>query len=193
MSGEGLSWDARGAQRAAAHPTRTHPTLLTHPAHPTRTHPVFDRHGAALLEPERAEWRGPLSLRSPLATPISSTSTMSPPNPKDKKKPKRKHHNSPKSTHQAKDKRRPPHVHAQCSASKKKKAKASSSVLASFRQKLQGSKFRWLNEQLYTQTSDSSCALIEQNPQYFEQYHAGYREVGIGREERSAKREERAG
>ena len=105
---------------------------------------------------------------------------MSP--PKDKKKPKRKHHNSPKSTHQAKDKRRPPHVHAQCSASKKKKkAKASSSVLASFRQKLQGSKFRWLNEQLYTQTSDSSCALIEQNPQYFEQYHAGYREVGIGR------------
>jgi len=108
---------------------------------------------------------------------------MSPPNPKDKKKPKRKHHNSPKSTHQAKDKRRPPHVHAQCSASKKKKAKASSSssVLASFRQKLQGSKFRWLNEQLYTQTSDSSCALIEQNPQYFEQYHAGYREVGTGR------------
>ena len=158
-------------------PTRTHPPCSPHPHSP-----CVRPHGAALLEPERAEWRGPLSLRSPLATPISSTSTMSPPNPKDKKKPKRKHHKSPKSTHQVKDKRRPPHVHAQCSASKKKKkASSSSSVLASFRQKLQGSKFRWLNEQLYTQTSDSSCALIEQNPQYFEQYHAGYREVGIGR------------
>jgi len=104
------------------------------------------------------------------------------PKDKDKEKPKRKHHKSPKSTHQAKDKRRPPHIHAPCSASKKKKASSSSSVLASFRQKLQGSKFRWLNEQLYTQTSDSSCALIEQNPQYFEQYHVGYREVGIDRE-----------
>lgn len=58
----------------------------------------------------------------------------------------------------------------------KTSTKKATSILASFKQKLQGSKFRWLNEQLYTSTSQSSCSLIKENPEYFDQYHAGYRE-----------------
>ena len=76
-----------------------------------------------------------------------------------------KHKNHPKN---------PQRPHA--STKKSSKTNKTTSVLASFKQKLQGSKFRWLNEQLYTQSSQSSCSLIEQNPQYFEQYHVGYRE-----------------
>ena len=61
-------------------------------------------------------------------------------------------------------------------ASLKSGRRRPASILASFKQKLQGSKFRWLNEQLYTSTSQSSCSLIERNPEYFDQYHVGYRE-----------------
>jgi ribosomal RNA-processing protein 8 len=57
-----------------------------------------------------------------------------------------------------------------------KASTSGTSILAAFKQKLQGSKFRWLNEQLYSSSSQSSCALLKQHPQYFEQYHEGYRE-----------------
>ena len=69
-----------------------------------------------------------------------------------------------------------PHHASVRSPTSSSKQRRPTSILASFKQKLQGSKFRWLNEQLYTSTSQSSCCLMERNPEYFDQYHAGYRE-----------------
>lgn len=42
--------------------------------------------------------------------------------------------------------------------------------------KLKGSRFRWINEQLYTSTSSKALALIGQQPELFDEYHKGFRE-----------------
>lgn len=42
--------------------------------------------------------------------------------------------------------------------------------------KLKGSRFRWINEQLYTSTSSKALALIAQQPELFDEYHKGFRE-----------------
>lgn len=41
--------------------------------------------------------------------------------------------------------------------------------------KLTGSRFRWINEQLYTITSKDALELIQQQPQLFDEYHDGFR------------------
>lgn len=41
--------------------------------------------------------------------------------------------------------------------------------------KLTGSRFRWINEQLYTITSDEALKLIQEQPQLFDEYHDGFR------------------
>lgn len=41
--------------------------------------------------------------------------------------------------------------------------------------KLTGSRFRWINEQLYTITSDEALKLIQNQPQLFDEYHEGFR------------------
>ncbi|EGV64932.1 25S rRNA (adenine645-N1)-methyltransferase [Yamadazyma tenuis] len=41
--------------------------------------------------------------------------------------------------------------------------------------KLSGSRFRWINEQLYTITSDSALKLIKEQPSLFDEYHQGFR------------------
>lgn len=41
--------------------------------------------------------------------------------------------------------------------------------------KLSGSRFRWLNEQLYTTPGDESFTLFQEKPELFEHYHAGFR------------------
>ncbi|CCE61284.1 hypothetical protein TPHA_0A02020 [Tetrapisispora phaffii CBS 4417] len=41
--------------------------------------------------------------------------------------------------------------------------------------KLTGSRFRWINEQLYTIQSDDALKLIEEQPQIFDEYHDGFR------------------
>lgn len=58
----------------------------------------------------------------------------------------------------------------------RKPAKAKLSTLNSLKQKLQGSKFRWLNEQMYTKTGEDSLAMIRETPRLFDEYHQGYRE-----------------
>lgn len=40
---------------------------------------------------------------------------------------------------------------------------------------LSGSKFRWLNEKLYTTTGKESFDLFTNNPEYFDIYHKGFR------------------
>uniref|UniRef100_A0A060TD75 Ribosomal RNA-processing protein 8 n=1 Tax=Blastobotrys adeninivorans TaxID=409370 RepID=A0A060TD75_BLAAD len=42
-------------------------------------------------------------------------------------------------------------------------------------QKLMGSRFRWINEQLYTLPSEKALDLIKQHPSMFEEYHSGFR------------------
>lgn len=41
--------------------------------------------------------------------------------------------------------------------------------------KLSGSRFRWINEQLYTITSDDALNLIKDQPALFDEYHEGFR------------------
>lgn len=41
--------------------------------------------------------------------------------------------------------------------------------------KLSGSRFRWINEQLYTISSESAVQLIKQQPNLFDEYHQGFR------------------
>jgi ribosomal RNA-processing protein 8 len=42
--------------------------------------------------------------------------------------------------------------------------------------KLKGSRFRWINEQLYTNTSSTALDLITKQPELFDEYHKGFRE-----------------
>ncbi|GAV52486.1 hypothetical protein ZYGR_0AG04770 [Zygosaccharomyces rouxii] len=41
--------------------------------------------------------------------------------------------------------------------------------------KLTGSRFRWINEQLYTISSEDALRLIQEQPQLFDEYHDGFR------------------
>lgn len=41
--------------------------------------------------------------------------------------------------------------------------------------KLSGSRFRWINEQLYTITSENALKLIKEQPSLFDEYHQGFR------------------
>ena len=47
---------------------------------------------------------------------------------------------------------------------------------AAMRQKLVSARFRHLNETLYTAPSDTALGLFDQNPEMFEDYHAGFRQ-----------------
>lgn len=41
------------------------------------------------------------------------------------------------------------------------------------RQRLQGGRFRWLNETLYTTDGQAALRMMRQEPQLMEQYHEG--------------------
>lgn len=43
------------------------------------------------------------------------------------------------------------------------------------REKISGSRFRWINEQLYTISSEDALKLIKDNPELFDEYHNGFR------------------
>jgi hypothetical protein len=49
-----------------------------------------------------------------------------------------------------------------------------SALQQKMQQKLAGSKFRWINETLYTTKSDSSYKLFQEQPELFEIYHQGF-------------------
>lgn len=51
----------------------------------------------------------------------------------------------------------------------------SSSIQNAFKARLAGSRFRVLNEELYTTTSQESFVRFSRNPELFEQYHDGFR------------------
>jgi ribosomal RNA-processing protein 8 len=54
-------------------------------------------------------------------------------------------------------------------------SKSSSSLQKSFQERLTGSRFRILNEELYTTTSTTAFARFQSNPNLFDEYHQGFR------------------
>ena len=52
----------------------------------------------------------------------------------------------------------------------------SSGFLARLQNKVKGSKFRWINEQLYTQSGKESLQMIKEDESLFDIYHQGFRE-----------------
>lgn len=60
------------------------------------------------------------------------------------------------------------------------KKKCKPSILKQMRQRLQGGHFRWLNEQLYTQSSNKAVDLMGDDPRLYDQYHDGFREQTKG-------------
>lgn len=54
-------------------------------------------------------------------------------------------------------------------------ARAKSALQQSFLARLSGSRFRELNEDLYTTTSDTAFKRFSENPELFDQYHEGFR------------------
>lgn len=49
-------------------------------------------------------------------------------------------------------------------------------MLDQLRDKMKGSKFRWINEQLYTQSGEKSLEMIKNDKALFDIYHEGFRE-----------------
>src|SRR3990167_432227 len=57
----------------------------------------------------------------------------------------------------------------------KKKKSAPSSETEKLKERLKGSRFRWLNEQMYTTRSEETAKLIDESPELFAVYHEGFR------------------
>jgi len=55
-----------------------------------------------------------------------------------------------------------------------KKSPGVSSLQAKFRAKLESGQFRWLNEQLYTKSSEDAVKLFADTPKLFDVYHKGF-------------------
>ena len=53
---------------------------------------------------------------------------------------------------------------------------SSSQMIDKLESKLKGSKFRWINEQLYTQSGNASLEMIQKDSSLFDIYHQGFRE-----------------
>ena len=60
-------------------------------------------------------------------------------------------------------------------ATPSKNDKKKNSIQEAFKARLAGSRFRILNEELYTTTSKKSYDKFKENPELFEQYHEGFR------------------
>lgn len=58
---------------------------------------------------------------------------------------------------------------------KMKVPESSSSFGAKLRESLKGSRFRFINEQMYTQSGKESFDIFKEDPTAFEAYHEGYR------------------
>ena len=56
------------------------------------------------------------------------------------------------------------------------KKKQNKSMLQAMREKLQGGKFRWLNEIMYTRNSSEALLMMQETPELYQEYHQGYRE-----------------
>eukprot|EP01135_Chromosphaera_perkinsii_P000858 Nk52_evm21s152 gene=Nk52_evmTU21s152 len=58
----------------------------------------------------------------------------------------------------------------------KSKSKSSSDVFGKMQKKLDGARFRWINEQLYTMAGGAALDMFREDESLFDVYHYGYRE-----------------
>ena len=70
----------------------------------------------------------------------------------------------------------PEHVQLHRSMNVKGALGSSSRMIDKLQSKLKGSKFRWINEQLYTQSGNASFEMIQKDSSLFDIYHQGFRE-----------------
>merc|ERR1712100_531451 len=61
------------------------------------------------------------------------------------------------------------------SNAKETKQKKKSANISAMKEKLKGGQFRWLNEQLYTTSSEQAMNLFTEEPELFQAYHEGFR------------------
>eukprot|EP01060_Flectonema_neradi_P017437 TRINITY_DN24324_c0_g1_i1.p1 TRINITY_DN24324_c0_g1~~TRINITY_DN24324_c0_g1_i1.p1 ORF type:complete len:287 (+),score=53.27 TRINITY_DN24324_c0_g1_i1:61-921(+) len=59
---------------------------------------------------------------------------------------------------------------------KKKRAAGKKGTLDKLSDKLKGGKFRWLNEKLYTTSSNEADGMFKEEPELFDEYHEGFRD-----------------
>ena len=64
--------------------------------------------------------------------------------------------------------------------SRTKKNNGKSTILTQMKQKLQGSRFRWLNELLYTSSGSEAFEIMKKQPELYKEYHIGYRQQTEG-------------
>ncbi|KAG5359966.1 25S rRNA (adenine(645)-N(1))-methyltransferase [Yarrowia sp. C11] len=88
---------------------------------------------------------------------------------KDKKKDKKDKKNKDKTADESKPAAAPVEAFTQAPAAKL------TPLQLKMKEKLAGSRFRWINEQLYTVPSDEALKMIQDNPEIFDEYHAGFR------------------
>ncbi|KAG6963727.1 hypothetical protein JG688_00008023 [Phytophthora aleatoria] len=67
--------------------------------------------------------------------------------------------------------------HGKSNNKAKAKALTPAERLAEMRRKIDGGKFRMLNEQLYTTTGDDAFSTFQGDPELFDVYHQGFREM----------------
>ncbi|KAG6584570.1 Ribosomal RNA-processing protein [Phytophthora cinnamomi] len=74
---------------------------------------------------------------------------------------------------------KPQHKSQQSQGKAKSKSKPLTPAerLAEMRRKIDGGKFRMLNEQLYTTTGDAAFSTFQSDPELFDVYHQGFREM----------------
>ena len=77
----------------------------------------------------------------------------------------------------AKSKQKQQQHNGQTRLKSRPKALTPAERLVEMRRKLDGGKFRMLNEQLYTTTGDESFETFQSDPELFDVYHQGFREM----------------
>lgn len=99
------------------------------------------------------------------------------PEPEPKKTKKAKHEQS-KPKHKQDNVAKPEHKVVDEAPQEKPKPKVQPKLTPlqlKMKEKLSGARFRWINEQLYTNTSQEAVRLVEESPELFDEYHLGFR------------------
>lgn len=68
------------------------------------------------------------------------------------------------------------HVQLHRSMNVKSALGSANRMIDQLQSKMKGSKFRWINEQLYTQSGNASLEMVQKDSSLFDIYHQGFRE-----------------
>jgi ribosomal RNA-processing protein 8 len=144
----------------------------------TEIQDLFEQHIEGKVKPALVE-----SKESPVVAPAAAESTEPKKAKKNKKNKKRKHDDqddmpnktagAPASTDEKPAKQaKTADTFATVGISTKTKL---TPLQQKMMEKLAGSRFRWINEQLYTTTSEEAVRIMKEQPEMFDEYHQGFR------------------